>query len=49
VGEGLAAFQTIAAPALDRLGSKSNRRSAAIISSVVDDVLERRQARRNAA
>lgn len=49
VGEGLAAFQTVAAPALDRLGSKSNRRSAAIISSVVDDVLDRRQARRNAA
>jgi hypothetical protein len=49
LGESLAAFQTVAAPALDRLGSKSNRGSAAIISGMVDDVLERRQARHRAA
>jgi len=49
LGESLTAFQTAAAPVLDRLGSTSNRGSAAIITSVVDEVIERRQARRSAA
>ncbi|MGB6582059.1 MAG: hypothetical protein WBF34_29510 [Streptosporangiaceae bacterium] len=46
LSEGLSAFETVAAPALDRLG-KSNRRSA-LISTVVDELIERRQSRRAA-
>jgi len=49
VSEGLTALETVTAPVLDRLGGKSGRSTGAIISSVVDDVLERRQARRAAA
>jgi hypothetical protein len=49
VSEGLTAFESVTAPVLDRLGGKSSRGTGAIISSVVDDVLERRQARRAAA
>ena len=48
VGEGLSAFETVAAPAVDRLGAKSNGRRAALISTVVDELIERR-ARRAAA
>jgi hypothetical protein len=48
VSESLSAFESVAAPALSRLGGKSNRRNAAIISSLMDEVFERR-ARRNAA
>lgn len=48
VSESLSAFESVAAPALNRLGGKSNGRNAAIISSVMDEVFERR-ARRNAA
>jgi len=47
LSEGLSAFETAAAPALDRLGGKSSRRSA-LISTVVDELIERRQARRAA-
>ena len=37
-----------AAPVLDRLGTKSGHRRAALISTVVDELIERRQARRAA-
>lgn len=47
LSEGLSAFETAAAPALDRLGGKSSRRSA-LISTVVDELIERRQSRRAA-
>ncbi len=47
LSEGLSAFETVATPALDRLGGKSNRRSA-LISTVVDELIERRQSRRAA-
>jgi hypothetical protein len=47
LSEGLSAFETVAAPAMDRLGGKSNRRSA-LISTVVDELIERRQSRRAA-
>jgi hypothetical protein len=46
LGESLTAVEAAAAPALDRLGGKSNRGSAAIIGNLVDEVLDRRQARR---
>lgn len=49
VSEGLTAFEAAAAPALDMLGTKSNRGKAAIISNMMDDVLDRRQARRASA
>jgi hypothetical protein len=47
LSEGLSAFETVATPAMDRLGGKSNRRSA-LISTVVDELIERRQNRRAA-
>jgi hypothetical protein len=48
LGEGLSALEAAAAPALDRLNGKSNRSKAALFGAVLDDVLERRQARRAA-
>jgi len=48
LSEGLSAFEAAAAPAMDRLGTKSRSRRAALISSVVDELIERRQARRAA-
>ena len=47
LSEGLASFETVAGPAMDRIGGKSSRRSA-LISSMVDELIERRQARRAA-
>ena len=47
LSEGLSAFETVASPAMDRLGGKSSRRSA-LISTVVDELIERRQSRRAA-
>jgi len=47
LSEGLSAFETVATPAMERLGGKSNRRSA-LISTVVDELIERRQSRRAA-
>ncbi len=47
LSEGLTAFETAAAPAMDRMGAKSSRRSA-LISTVVDELIERRQGRRAA-
>jgi hypothetical protein len=47
LSEGLTSFETVAAPAMDRMAGKSNRRSA-LISTVVDELIERRQGRRAA-
>ena len=48
VGEDLTAFETAAGPAMDRMGAKSSSRRSALISTVVDELIERRQARRAA-
>jgi len=49
LAEGISAAQTVAGPAMERLGNKSSRsRRAALISSVVDELIERRQSRRAA-
>ena len=47
LGEGLSAFEA-AAPAMERMATKSRHRRAALISTVVDEFIERRQARRAA-
>jgi hypothetical protein len=49
LGEGLSALESVTAPALDRMGGKSGRSKAALLGSVMDEVLERRSARRAAA
>ena len=43
LGEGLSAVETMAGPAMDRARSKSRR--TALLSSVMDGLIERRQAR----
>ncbi len=48
LSEGLTALETVAAPAMDRLGAKSGSRRSALISSVVDELIERRPGRRAA-
>ncbi len=48
LGEGLSALEAAAAPALDRINGKSNRGKAALFGTMLDEVLERRQARRAA-
>ena len=48
LSEGLTAFESVAGPAMDRLGNKSNSRRSALISTVVDELIERRQSRRAA-
>ena len=48
LSEGLSVVETVAAPAMDRAGTRSRSRRAALISSVVDELIERRQARRAA-
>lgn len=48
LSEGLSAFELVAAPALDRMGGRSGR-NARFIGSVVDDLLERRHGRAQAA
>ena len=46
---GISAVETVAGPAMERLGNKSSRsRRTALISSIVDELIERRQARRAA-
>jgi hypothetical protein len=45
LGEGLSAFETAAGPAMERLGKGSGSRRAALISTVVDELIERRQRR----
>jgi hypothetical protein len=53
LGEGLSALESVAAPALDRMGGRmggtSSRGKSALLGSVMDEVLERRHARRAAA
>jgi hypothetical protein len=48
LSEGLTAFETVAGPAMDKMGAKSGSRRSALISTVVDELIERRQARRAA-
>jgi len=45
LGEGLTAFEAVAAPALDRFGSRSGGGSAATITDMVGEVIERRRTR----
>ena len=46
LAEGISAVETVAGPAMDR--ARSGNRRTALISSVVDELIERRQARRAA-
>lgn len=48
LGQGLSALETATAPAAERLGAGTRSRRAALLSSMVDELLERRQARRAA-
>ncbi len=48
LGEGLSALEAATVPALDRINGKSNRGKAALFGTMLDEVLERRQARRAA-
>jgi hypothetical protein len=48
LGEGLAALESVAGPALDRANGKSKGSKASLFGSVLDEILERRQARRAA-
>ena len=48
LGEGLSAFEMAAAPAMDRLGNGSKSRRSALLTTVVDELIERRQGRRAA-
>ncbi len=48
LSEGLTAFEAAAAPAMDRMGTKSGSRRSALLSTVVDELIERRQGRRAA-
>jgi len=43
------ALESVAAPAMDRMGGKSGRSKSALLGTVMDEVLERRHARRAAA
>jgi hypothetical protein len=45
LSEGLSAVETAAGPAMKQLGKGQRSRRAAFISSVVDELLERRHAR----
>ena len=45
LSEGLSTVETMAGPTIDRMGKGSRSRRAALISSVVDELIERRQAR----
>jgi hypothetical protein len=49
LGEGLSALESVAGPALDRMGGKSSRSTSALFGTVMDEVLERRHGRRAAA
>jgi hypothetical protein len=48
LGEGLAALKSVAAPAMDRVNGRSKGSKAALFGTVLDEVIERRQARRAA-
>jgi len=46
LGEGLSAAEAVAGPAMERFGNgKARSRRAALISTVLDEFIERRQAR----
>ena len=46
LSEGISTFETVAGPALERMGRRSGRGSrAALIGSVVDELIERRSRR----
>ena len=47
LAEGISAVETVAGPAIEQARSRSRR--GALISSVMDELIERRQARRAAA
>ena len=47
LAEGISAIETVAGPAMERTRSRSRR--GTLISSVVDELIERRQARHAAA
>ena len=48
LGEGLTVLEAAAVPAMERLGGKSGGTRVALIGSVVDELIERRHARRAA-
>jgi hypothetical protein len=48
LSEGLSAFETAAAPAMERMNGKSNGGKTALIGSVMDELIQRRQSRRAA-
>ena len=48
LSEGLSALETVAAPAMDRMNGKSNGSKTALIGSVMDELIQRRQSRRAA-
>ena len=46
LSEAISTFETVAGPTMERMGSKSGRgRRAALIGSVVDELIERRSRR----
>jgi hypothetical protein len=49
LGEGLSALESVAGPAMEQLGKGSRSRRAALISSVIDELIERRARVRHAA
>jgi hypothetical protein len=48
-GEGLSVLESVAAPASEMLRGKSSSRTSAIIGTVVDELIERRNGRRAAS
>ena len=48
LSEGISAFETVAGPAVNRMNGKSNGGRTALIGSVMDELIQRRQARRAA-
>jgi hypothetical protein len=48
LSEGVTVLEAAAGPALERLGGKSGKTRAALIGSVVDELVQRRHARRAA-
>ena len=48
LSEGLSACETAAAPAMERMNGKSNGSKTALIGSVMDELIQRRQSRRAA-
>jgi hypothetical protein len=48
LSEGLSAFETVAAPVMNRMNGKSNGSKTALIGGVMDELIQRRQSRRAA-